>query len=123
MDPAKELALHSIVIQSPPLKQLLGRILDGYPGITLELDRLEFIAPFECFVQRWERLIAVQNELEADAESQAKLENECSDLAHLRLLRSVLYEELASILRTRRRHDICAHMDHLRTGLSHLHKE
>jgi hypothetical protein len=101
MDPAKELALHSIVIQSPPLKQLLGRILDGYPGITLELDRLEFIAPFECFVRRWERLIAVQNELEADAESQAKLENECSDLAHLRLLRSVLYEELASILRTR----------------------
>jgi hypothetical protein len=43
MDPAKELALHSIVIQSPYLKQPLGRILDEYPGITLELDRLEFI--------------------------------------------------------------------------------
>ncbi|KAF2450110.1 P-loop containing nucleoside triphosphate hydrolase protein [Karstenula rhodostoma CBS 690.94] len=57
-DPAKTLDLHSIVVQSPLLKKSLGKVLDGYPGITTELQRVEFTAPFECFVHRWDRLQA-----------------------------------------------------------------
>jgi hypothetical protein len=44
---------HSIVIQSPYLKKALSEILHDYPGVCCELQRLEFMAPFEPFVHRW----------------------------------------------------------------------
>lgn len=41
-NPKKVLAIHSIVVQSPLIKELLGDILNGYPGVTVTLKRLEF---------------------------------------------------------------------------------
>lgn len=41
-DPKRVLALHSIVIQSPFLKEVLKNVLKGYPGVTSSLKRLEF---------------------------------------------------------------------------------
>lgn len=38
------------------MKKILGNVLKDYPGITTGLDRLEFEAPFEPCVHRWERL-------------------------------------------------------------------
>ena len=51
-DTRKKLELHSIVVQSPLLKHALGTIFKGYPGITTDVDRLEFKEPFEPFVHR-----------------------------------------------------------------------
>jgi hypothetical protein len=44
---------HSIVVQSPYLRKVLSEILHDYPGVCCDLQRLEFIAPFEPFVHRW----------------------------------------------------------------------
>ncbi|KAF1843101.1 putative AAA family ATPase [Cucurbitaria berberidis CBS 394.84] len=105
-NPAKELDLHSIVVQSPSLKKVLARVLDGYPGITLELDRLEFNAPFECFIHRWEKLMAVREELTIVGECNqfVDAENHGMMVSHLEMLHSTLSTELASTLRTK--HDL-----------------
>lgn len=93
--PDRQFDLHSIVVQSPHLKKVLARVFDGYPGITVELQRLEFAAPFECFVHRWEQFLAQrdlslkQNLFDEDAE-------QCA--SHLELLYSVLTEELGLVL-------------------------
>jgi hypothetical protein len=55
-DPRKVLAIHSIVIQSPLLKKLLKPVLEGYPGITSSLKRLELTGKFEPLIHRWSRL-------------------------------------------------------------------
>lgn len=41
-NPKKVLAIHSLVVQSPLIKELLHDILKGYPGTTVLLKRLEF---------------------------------------------------------------------------------
>lgn len=103
LDPSRTLDLHSIVVQSPLLKKSLARVLDGYPGITTELDRLEFTAPFECFVHRWELL----------REEQARLATQNRDglmdeaLSHMQLLCSTLENELSSKLRDK--NDLTTH--------------
>ncbi|KAJ4361823.1 hypothetical protein N0V83_010764 [Neocucurbitaria cava] len=102
-NPSKELDLHSIVVQSPSLKKVLARVLEGYPGITLELERLEFNAPFECFIHRWERLLALRDELIADSElhNSSSTEDRSMALSHLDMLHSTLSTELGSTLRTK----------------------
>ncbi len=103
--PGKEFDLHSIVVQSPHLKTVLARILDGYPGITLELERLEFDAPFECFVHRWKSLEEVMLDVgsydlyEWEPED---LENYVNTNSHLEMLHSILETELAPTLHTKR---------------------
>ncbi|TDZ15082.1 ATP-dependent zinc metalloprotease FtsH [Colletotrichum orbiculare MAFF 240422] len=52
-DSRKKLEAHSILVQSPWLKEALGHILQGYTGVACELERLEFEAPFRPFVHRW----------------------------------------------------------------------
>ncbi|KAK8070541.1 hypothetical protein PG997_010744 [Apiospora hydei] len=52
-DSRKKLEAHSIVVQSPWLKTALGEILEDYPGVACELERLIFEAPFKPFVHRW----------------------------------------------------------------------
>lgn len=42
-DPKKVLTLHSIVIQSPYIKEVLKDVLSGYPGVTASLKRLEIV--------------------------------------------------------------------------------
>lgn len=100
-NPGKELDLHSIVVQSPSLKKVLARVLDGYPGITLELERLEFNAPFECFIHRWEKLLAVREELFNEPWHSDNGEDHKITFSHLEMLHSTLSTELASTLRTK----------------------
>ncbi|KAJ4304700.1 hypothetical protein N0V90_000227 [Kalmusia sp. IMI 367209] len=108
-DPSKTLDLHSIVVQSALLKKSLARVLEGYPGITTELERVEFNAPFECFVHRWERLQGERAMLERQranaSPSVARLTEDAVD--HLELLCSTLESELASIIREKK--DLVAH--------------
>ena len=67
-DPRKKFLLHSIVIQSPLLKKVLGVVFKDYEGITTTLDRLEFEYPFEPFVHRWGKFNEVR-EAETDPET------------------------------------------------------
>ncbi|GAM83468.1 hypothetical protein ANO11243_014560 [Dothideomycetidae sp. 11243] len=72
-DPEKVLTVHSIVIQSPLLKDLLKGVLKGYPGVTVGLQRLEFSKNFEPLIHRWPQLKAAIEELRKKvAENEAK---------------------------------------------------
>lgn len=62
--------MHSIVVQSPYLKDFLKQVLAGYPGVTVGLDRLEFAGRFEPLIYRWKELNAVLGELKADADAE-----------------------------------------------------
>jgi hypothetical protein len=55
-DPKKVLEMHSIVIQSPYLKEMLAEVLADYPGVTPNLARLEFSGRFEPLIHRWSEL-------------------------------------------------------------------
>ncbi|KAF2637190.1 P-loop containing nucleoside triphosphate hydrolase protein [Massarina eburnea CBS 473.64] len=99
VSPTKTLDLQSIVVQSPLLKESLGRVLKDYAGVTTELERLEFNQPFESFVHRWEELeteISVQAKKDLDDPSNA------IHLTHLQLLHSTLETELSPILREKK---------------------
>lgn len=86
----KKLQIHSIVVQSPLLKDTLGGILKNYPGITTTLDRLKFKSPFQPFVHRWKNLLeALKSEQDPEAKS------------HLALLHQVLEAELRDDLKAR----------------------
>jgi hypothetical protein len=54
-DSRKKLSLHSIVVQSPLIKRVLGKVFESYEGVCTDLERLEFEKPFEPFVHRWEK--------------------------------------------------------------------
>ena len=89
-DGRKNLEIDSIVVQSPLLKAILGKVLKGYPGITTGLDRLTFSAPFEPFVHRWDRLVDALNG-EHNAETKA----------HLGLFHRILEAELRDKIKAR----------------------
>ncbi|KAI2626787.1 P-loop containing nucleoside triphosphate hydrolase protein [Hypoxylon sp. NC1633] len=84
-DSTKPLELHSIIIQSPLLKSILGVISTGYPGITTTLEKVKFRAPFWGLFHRWQALA----ETEADQEDEA--------LEHVRLLLSTLNSHLGGV--------------------------
>ncbi|RSL57789.1 hypothetical protein CEP54_008129 [Fusarium duplospermum] len=46
------LALHSITVQSPLIKEQLGKVFKGYRGINTNLKKLLFKAPFHEFFYR-----------------------------------------------------------------------
>ncbi len=92
-DSHKKLEIDSIVVQSPLLKEILGTVLENYPGVTTELDRLEFEAPFEAFVHRWERL-----------EKARKVEQDPEAKSHLDLLWDTLEFQLRDTLKKRADH-------------------
>lgn len=86
-DGRKALEIHSIVVQSEPLKRFLQGVLSGYGGLTLTLERLEFEAPFGPFVHRWEQF------------TQARAaEQDPTTRAHVDLLYEVLEEELHDVI-------------------------
>jgi hypothetical protein len=62
-DTHKKLELHSIIIQSPYIKKVLGTVLSNYHGITTTLDRLEFNAPFEPFFHRVRKVLIYCSQL------------------------------------------------------------
>ncbi|OMP85143.1 ATPase family AAA domain-containing protein 3B [Diplodia seriata] len=49
------LALHSITVQSPLIKDRLGVVFDSYRGVSTSLKKLTFNAPFHDFFYRWDR--------------------------------------------------------------------
>ncbi|CAG8971148.1 hypothetical protein HYALB_00010123 [Hymenoscyphus albidus] len=92
-DSRKKLEIHSIVVQSPLLKNVLVKDLKNYPGVTVTLKRLEFGAPLNPFVHRWSEL---KSALAAETHEETK--------SHLQLLYSILEAELKDIIAARNDH-------------------
>jgi hypothetical protein len=86
-DGRRRLQLHSVVVQSEPLKVFLGKVLHKYPGVTTKLKRLEFSQPFKPLVHRWEALIKARDE-----------EKDQTTKEHVDLFYKALEEELRDIL-------------------------
>jgi hypothetical protein len=85
--PKKSLSIHSVVVQSPFLKKFLANVLDGYPGLTMALDRVEFTAPFKPFVHRWKEF--------SEAKDQ---ETDFATKIHADLLYRTLDSELSDVI-------------------------
>lgn len=88
-DSRKGYEIHSIVIQSSALKSALGEILEGYPGVFCNLDRLVFKAPFAPFIHRWGAILEYLNKDGLDDVTKS----------HIVLLRDILQKELADTIR------------------------
>ena len=90
--------LHSIVIQSPLLKKTLQKVLKDYPGVSPELDEVEFESPFEPLFHRWDDLLeAGRNETSTETRK------------HIKVLQEVLeteFEKSRNILRECRLHGV-----------------
>lgn len=80
------LVVHSIVIQSPHLREVLGKVFEGYKGISTKLKDLTFTRPFHEFYYRWDRF---QEEVRALHE-----EDGGSRLSHINLLQDVIRKEI-----------------------------
>jgi hypothetical protein len=89
-DSRKKYEIHSIIIQSPHLKQALTEILHDYPGTHCGLRRLEFEAPFRPFVHRWPQLL----------EFRARKDLDDATAEHVELLYDVLRVELKDVIKT-----------------------
>ena len=77
------LVLHSITIQSPLIREVLGVVFDGYKGMTTRLKDLTFKAPFHEFFYRWDRF-----------QQQILEENDAVVLEHMKLLQDVVSGEI-----------------------------
>ena len=93
-DPRKVLAIHSIVVQSPLLKKLLGKVLKDYPGVTVGLQRLEFTGRFEPLIHRWAGLEAAMKKLDEDSED----EDVKKTKEHAELLFDILHKEFKTLI-------------------------
>ncbi|KAI3327316.1 ATPase [Xylariaceae sp. AK1471] len=87
-DSRKKLEAHSIIIQSPWLKEALGHILNDYPGVACELKRLVFNAPFEPFVHRWVEYMEYMRREDLDATTKE----------HLIILQDILKYEIGDMI-------------------------
>ena len=89
-DSMKTLEAHSIIVQSPWLRKALGDyILKDYPGITCELSRLEFEAPFQPFVHRWTDLLEFRKRDDVDEIT----------AAHVEVLHDFLQREIGELIK------------------------
>jgi hypothetical protein len=89
-DSRKKFEIHSIIVQSPWLKEALAEILEDYPGVHCGLKRLVFEAPFQPFVHRWR----------AFEEYRKRKDFDVTTAEHLNLLYNVLREELKDVIKT-----------------------
>lgn len=92
-DPRRVLELHSIVIQSPLIKDLLAVVLADYPGVTVELERLEFSGDFEPLIHRWAELEAEIQKLKEEAGKEDADEVAADRVKHAELLYDLLQKE------------------------------
>jgi hypothetical protein len=83
-DGSYALKLHSLQVQSPLIKTLLGPVFENYPGIKISLKKLVFFAPFREFFYRWEEFLQASRDSEHD-ELQA---------AHFKLLFEIVSAEM-----------------------------
>jgi hypothetical protein len=84
----KKFDIDSIIVNSPAVKKVLGKVFHNYPGVTCSLDRLVFSAPFEPFVHRWSELLQA-----------IKTEKDAQTKGHLELLHKLLREELKDTIK------------------------
>lgn len=82
----------SIVVQSPLLKKLLGEVLKNYPGVTVDLERLEFSGKFEPLIHRWKQL------KEAVAAIDDSSEESRQTREHAELLYNLLQKEFKDLI-------------------------
>jgi hypothetical protein len=82
-------ALHSITVQSPLIKEVLDRTFDGYDGLNMRLKHQNFKAPFHPFYYRWHRF-----------EKLCKMEKDQQVKAHLDLLYDILSDEILPHIET-----------------------
>ncbi|KPM35845.1 hypothetical protein AK830_g10721 [Neonectria ditissima] len=90
-DSTKPLVIDSIIIQSPFLKRVLAKVFEGYKGVVIDVSRLKFHAPFECFVHRWDRFAAARSDASHDDITRQ----------HIELLFKVMRDELGDIIQLR----------------------
>ncbi|PYI11089.1 P-loop containing nucleoside triphosphate hydrolase protein [Aspergillus sclerotiicarbonarius CBS 121057] len=83
----KPLQVHSIVIQNQATKDFLAKVMKGYPGLTMTLERVEFEAPFKPFVHRWTQFCTARTE-ETDSTTKSNID----------LLYDILVEELGETI-------------------------
>ncbi|KAI1808269.1 P-loop containing nucleoside triphosphate hydrolase protein [Daldinia bambusicola] len=57
---------HSISIQDPLMRKILGDVLKEYPDLTLEKENWTFFPPFQPLVHRWNKLEGYAAEAKAD---------------------------------------------------------
>lgn len=88
-DSRKKYHIDSLIIQSQKLKDALGEILEDYPGVCCNLDRLVFEEPFEPFVHRWAALLAYLQREDLDGVTKD----------HLTLLHGILSKELEDTIK------------------------
>ncbi|KAK4660080.1 hypothetical protein QC762_116010 [Podospora pseudocomata] len=89
-DSRKKLEAHSIVVQSPWLRDALSEIMADYPGVACELSRLEFEAPFKPFVHRWAEFTKYMEK--PDLEEKTK--------EHMKILYDILNYEIGDNIKT-----------------------
>lgn len=77
------ISLHSITIQSPLIKALLGPVFAEYQGINTSLKKLEFTAPFHEFFYRWTEFTRVKATLQ-----------DATEAAHYGLLFDIISNEI-----------------------------
>ena len=82
-DGSSALKLHSIQVQSPLIKQLLGCVFENYPGIKTSLKKLKFFAPFREYFYRWEEF-----------EKASKKSKDELQAAHFKLLFDIISAEI-----------------------------
>ena len=87
----KDLELHSIKIQSVPLKSALHEIFEDYPGLTPGLKHSIFEKPFTPFFYRWDTLLTHISKAKATG---------ASFLKDLELLKDVIETELKDVFET-----------------------
>lgn len=87
------LALHSVVIQSPLLKDLLEVVLAGYPGVTVSLRRLEFSGTFAPLIHRWAEFKAGIQRLKDEVDGEDADEQAAKRVEHAELLYKLLETE------------------------------
>lgn len=87
------LSVHSIVIQSPLLKELLQDVLAGYPGVTVGLKRLEFSGRFEPIIHRWSLFNAAIDKLREQTGAEDADGKAANKLKHAELLHDLLSKE------------------------------
>ncbi|EGP92754.1 uncharacterized protein MYCGRDRAFT_31554 [Zymoseptoria tritici IPO323] len=98
-DSQKTLELHSIVVQSPYLRELLGEILADYPGVTTTLKRLEFKGRFEPLIHRWSQLKTAITQLKVEQSKRSDPSpSDCARIEHAELLDNVLTKEFSDVL-------------------------
>lgn len=68
-----EWKVSDITIQSPAIKQFLGKVLDGYPGVFVHTDHIEVGAPFQPFLHRWEEFLRLEGEASEETKKDVKL--------------------------------------------------